>query len=113
MATCDWLGSSGLAYTYHIFNNPPNFDPNQFGNYIYAKKNDEGKWMPIYIGEGELSARCSANHHKATCIANKGATHVHAHPNGTEAARKAEERDLLARYTNAYAPTGCNEKEGG
>jgi hypothetical protein len=27
--------------------------------------------------------------------------------------RTAEEADLVARYTNAYKPYGCNEQEGG
>jgi hypothetical protein len=111
--TCVWTGASGASYTYHIHNNPPNFNAWQDGNYIYAKKNRDGRWVPIYIGEGDLSARCCDQHHQAQCIARKGATHVHAHLNSLQKARKAEEADLLAHYTNAYAPSGCNEKIGG
>lgn len=110
--TCNWTGASGASYVYHIHSNPPYFDPNQDGNYIYAKMIDN-LWYPVYIGEGCLTDRCGNLHHKANCIANKGATHVHAHLNPTEAIRKAEERDLLGRYTNAYAPIGCNDKIGG
>lgn len=110
--TCIWTGVSGIPYTFYVHDNPTNFDPNQFGNYIYAKISD-GKWVPIYIGEGELSERCCIQHHKALCIAARGATHVHAHLNENAATRKVEERDLLARYTNAYTPFGCNEKLGG
>lgn len=113
LPTCVWTGASGTNYTYHIHPNPPNFSPNQDGNYIYTAKNAEGKWFPIYIGEGCLSDRCCDNHHQARCIAEKGATHVHAHLNAVKADRKAEEDDLLARYTNAYAPNGCNIREGG
>jgi aromatic ring hydroxylase len=110
---CTWLGASGREYAYDIFENPPNFSPNQDGNYIYAKKNESGHWVPIYIGEGCLSERCCDNHHKAKAIAQKGATHVHAHLNSVETARKSEEKDLLGRYTNAYESHGCNDRLGG
>lgn len=83
------------------------------GNYIYTKLNTENHWVPIYIGQGDLSDRISPNHHKAECIERKGATHVHVHANANESKRLSEERDLLARYTQAYAPKGCNEKKGG
>ena len=111
--TCDWTGASGKNYTYYIWSLPANFDPDQDGNYIFSKKNSEGQWIPIYIGEGDLAERVSDSHHQATCIKSKGATHVHVHLNKSEIDRKAEESDLLARYTNAYKPNGCNEKIGG
>jgi hypothetical protein len=113
--TCVWVGASGVQYTYYIFALPPNFDPNfnpnQNGNYIYAKL-VENYWQPIYIGQGDLRDR-TQNHHKAECIARRSATHVHARLNEREADRKREEADLLANYTQAYAPTGCNERAGG
>ncbi len=71
------------------------------------------KWIPIYIGEGDLQTRISDSHHKANCIKEKGATHVHVHLNANEQMRLNEEQDLLANFTNAYMPVGCNEKEGG
>lgn len=110
--TCQWTGASGRHYTYYIYTNPPRFDPDQDGNYIYTKRANN-LWTPIYIGEGCLSDRCCDNHHKAAAIKKKGATHVHAHLTNGEKMRRAEEADLLARYTNAYEPTGCNEKIGG
>lgn len=110
--TCIWIGASGTKYTYHIHELPVTFSPNQLGNYIYAKLVDS-KWAPIYVGEGDLRDRVSANHHKAKCIADNGATHVHEHLNPVDETRKNEETDLLARYTNAYSPFGCNEKLGG
>jgi hypothetical protein len=110
---CIWIGESGTQYTYFIHPLPVNFDPNQDGNYIFSKKNENGKWVPIYIGEGDLAERVNDNHHQAACIKRKGATHVHKHLNPIEANRIAEEEDLLARYANAYAPSGCNQKEGG
>jgi hypothetical protein len=111
--TCIWTGASGTPYTYYIWQLPTTFDPNQDGNYIFAKTNSEGKWVPIYIGEGDLASRVSDSHHQVTCIRNKGATHAHVRTNGNEQARKSEEADLLGRYTNAYKPNGCNEKVGG
>jgi hypothetical protein len=109
---CNWIGESGTSYKFYIWDLPVSFNENQNGNYIYSKKNTEGKWVPVYIGQGDLKDR-SEHHHKATCISSKGATHIHVHLNSKEADRLAEERDLLERYTNAYAPAGCNEKEGG
>lgn len=107
-----WDGQSGAKYTYHVWELPANFKPNQNGNYIYSKLNQDNKWVPIYIGQGDLKDR-SENHHKAGCINRKGATHIHVHLNSREADRLNEEQDLLAHYTNAYQPDGCNEKEGG
>lgn len=111
--TCNWIGASKTSYTYHIHKIPVSFNANQPGNYIFTKLNAENKWVPIYIGQGDLGDRVGDGHHQWTCIQRKGATHVHVHTNSTEQARLAEERDLLANYTNAYSPNGCNEKEGG
>jgi len=111
--TCNWTGATGTEYAYYIYQLPASFNANQDGNYIFSKKNADGRWVPIYIGEGDLSERVSDSHHQAACIKNKGATHAHVHLNGTEKARKAEEADLLARYSNAYKPNGCNEKPDG
>ena len=110
---CKWMGKSGTGYMYYIHSLPVSFNANQDGNYIYAKKNSKGSWVPIYIGQGDLGDRISDNHHQAACIKKKGATHVHVHLVSKENDRTAEESDLLANYTNAYKPDGCNEKEGG
>ena len=105
----NWIGGSGKQYTYSIYELPVNFDPNQDGNYIYSKRNANNKWAPIYIGQGDLKDR-TGNHHQALCISRKGATHVHAHLNSRKEDRLNEEADLLANYTNAYQPAGCNEQ---
>lgn len=111
--TCTWTGASGTNYTYYIHKLPVSFNANQDGNYIFSKLNSENRWVPIYIGQGDLHDRISDDHHQARCIKTRGATHVHVHSNSTERARLAEEQDLLAYYTNAYTPNGCNEKIGG
>lgn len=110
---CTWTGGSGTEYTYFVWSLPVNFNADQAGNYIFSKKNDKGLWVPIYMGQGDLADRVRDIHHQAPCIKGKGATHVHVHLNPRERDRTAEEEDLLARYTNAYAPNGCNVKEGG
>lgn len=109
---CKWIGASGTQYTYYIWVLPASFSENQDGNYIYSKKSTQGNWIPIYIGQGDLKDR-TENHHQAGCISRKGATHIHVHLNPNEADRLAEESDLLANYTNAYQPSGCNVKKGG
>ena len=111
--TYNWTGASGQQYHYYISALPAQLDPDQDGNYIYAWKNQEGEWVPIYIGEGNLAERASDSHHQARCIKQKGATHFHCGLNPPLAARQAEEQDLLARYQNAYQPNGCNERPGG
>ena len=112
-STCIWPGASGAEYTYHVHELPVSLKTGQDGNYIYAKKNPEGRWVPVYIGEGDLGGRSGPGHHKAYCIRQKGATHFHCHLKSDATARRGEEADLLRRFTNAYAPSGCNENPGG
>lgn len=111
--TCNWQGGSNTLYKYYIHELPTSFDDGQPGNYIYSKLNERNLWVPIYIGEGDLGDRVSEDHHQAACIRSKGATHVHVHLNDSQRARQEEEADLLARYTNAYIPHGCNVMKGG
>ncbi len=96
--TIMWEGQSGKSYEYWIYRLPPNFDAKP-GNYIFAREVSPGRFSPVYIGEtNDLSQRFD-NHHKAQCIEDKGATHIHAHVNsGGEALRRAEEADLVARW---------------
>ncbi len=109
---CTWTGGTDVLYTFDVFPYPTSFEEGQAGNYIYCKLID-GKYYPIYIGEGDLCDRCSDNHHKAKCIKAKNPTHIHVHINSNDRDRFFEETDLLAGYPNAYTPKGCNEKEGG
>ena len=110
---CDWTGASGTRYTYYVYELPAKLK-DELGNYIFSKRNTENRWVPIYIGEGNLNDRVtSGDHHQAACIASKGATHVHAHLTSDKEGSQSEEADLLGRYTNAYQPHGCNEMPGG
>lgn len=112
VATCDWIGRSGTRYRYWTYPLPVRFTAGQIGNYIYAKKNLAGQWVPVYVGQGDLDSRAN-NHHQGLCIRQKGATHFHCNKNESEIKRRAEERDLLGNYTQAYQPVGCNERLGG
>src|SRR6266403_1918357 len=71
------IGKSGAKYTYYVYARHPNINEGQDGNYIYAKKNRDGLWLPVYIGQGDLSKRATADHHRIRCIDLKLATHVH------------------------------------
>lgn len=111
--TCTWTGATGHGYTYNVHALPVSFNDDQYGNYIYARINDQDQWVPVYIGEGDLGERVSDSHHKAECIKSKGATHVHVHLTANKSSGQTEEADLLAYYTNAFEPHGCNEARGG
>jgi len=102
-----WLGKSGKRYDYYGYPIPTKFNPNQKGNYVYARKNPNGKWVPVFIGEGDLR-EAQFNHPQAKCIAEKGATHIHVRVNPLDDERQAETRDMLEIYENAHAPHGCN-----
>lgn len=109
--TFTWTGISGTQYTYYVYDLPVSFKEGQ-GNYIYCRI-DNSQWVPIYVGEGDLSDRISNNHHQFQCITAMGATHVHVHLSNTKQGSQREEADLLRRHTQAYRPQGCNEKHGG
>ncbi len=109
--TCGWRGASRRTYTFYIFPLPCSFKPDQDGNYIYSRRDAEGLWVPIYIGEGDLARRSNpGSHHRGDCIQRQGATHFHCHVNADKDGREAEETDLRKYYTNAYVPKGCNRQ---
>ncbi len=108
--TCLWGGMNGRQYTFYIFPLLYSFNPDQPGNYIYTRRNEQGLWVPIYIGQGDLADRANLNHHhRGACIRARGATHFHCHRNDNQQYRFSEEADLLERYTNAFEPLGCNQ----
>jgi hypothetical protein len=107
--TCIWTRASGEKYQYFVYPRHPSVNEGQDGNYIYSRKNEKGQWVPIYIGEGDLSKRATPDHHRTECIDAKKATHVHLRLNADKDTRRAEEKDLLARFTNALVQNGgCN-----
>jgi hypothetical protein len=111
--TCTWTGASGKKYIYEVHARHPKLTPNEPGNYIYAKLDQHKKWLPIYIGQGNLTQRAAIDPRGVECINAKGATHVHLHVNYDRDDRLAEEKDLLESYPQAYVPDGCNTKQSG
>jgi len=96
--THQWVGKSGETYKYHVYELRFSFAANQPGNYIFAKLNALGQWVPQYIGQTkDLKDRLN-DHEKEACAKSNGATHIHAHLNRTEAARLAEEKDLIEKH---------------
>ncbi len=106
-----WAGASGTKYDYFVYDLDWSPNPDQDGNYIFARI-DNGFWKAVYIGEGDIAAR-KADHLNNGCVTLKGASHFLCHLNSDGVARRYEEGDLLASHQEAYAPTGCNEKIGG
>ena len=92
---CIWTGASGESYTYYIQPRGAKLAPNQKGNFIYAKRDTQNHWVPIYIGQGDLSAHSWP---PQALMDSKGATHVHMHLAASDEGRLAEERDLVAKY---------------
>ena len=98
MEKIKWVGHSGRTYMYNIYEIGVRFRKIP-ANYIIACETGIKKWKPIYIGEtADLSERFD-NHHKISCIREKGATHIHVHRNDAGGqVRSAEEADLISRW---------------
>ena len=109
--TCTWTGASGRQYIYSVYRRHPKVPPHQAGNFIYAKMDERRRWIPIYIGQGDLTQRAHVERDRVACIEAKGATHVHLHVNFAKEDRLAEEKDLLDNFPQAYIPDGCNERQ--
>lgn len=78
-------------YTYWVYPINTTFK-DEPGNYIYARRNSAGEWEYVYIGESSsLSQRLASTDVERTV----GATHILAHLNPDERARKNEEKDLI------------------
>ncbi len=107
--TCTWTGASGRKYVYDVYHRHHKM-AQQAGNFVYAKMDEHNRWVPIYIGEGDLTQRAAVEQDRVACIDAKGATHVHLHVNFDKENRLAEERDLLANFPQAYIPDGCNKE---
>ena len=107
MANCIWTGKSGTKYTYTVYEIMSTTWNNASGNYIFSKKNADGYWVALYIGECDsFKERLTPSHHKWDCaVRREGATHIHARTNEAGVvARRREESDLLGSYR-----TPCND----
>ena len=102
---CNWPGVSGKTYTYHVYPVGQSLKA-EAGNYIYAKLNPQGQWVPLYIGETEDLDSRVATHEKRECVRHNGGTHIHAHLTpGERSIRLNEETDIR----NNFATT-CNDQ---
>jgi len=97
--TINWHGQSGKAYKYWIHPIGTRFEAVP-GNYIFATKTQPNNWSPVYIGESSnLQERLTDSHEALPCVKRNGGTHVHVHRNDAgQAARRAEEQDLIAKW---------------
>ena len=102
--SCNWLGESGTGYQYEIYSLNSDFRPLP-GNYIYARRTEDGGWIPIYIAQTRDLHQRLEGHVRMDDAIGYGATHLHAHycADG-QAARCNEERDLIKRWQPV-----CNE----
>ena len=109
--TCYWTGFSGTNYKYFIYPLRTRFKPGQSGNYIYARQDASGLWVPSYIGEGELDESIGFRHPQWPCLRARKVTHVHVHLQRNPQSRFTEENDLLENYTQVWFPRGCRQRE--
>lgn len=74
-ATIVWEGKSGAPYTYDLVPIGSTL-PTAAGNYVVCRRNDNGRYSAVYVGEtSDLSERLD-DHHKANCFKQHRATHV-------------------------------------
>jgi hypothetical protein len=71
------------------------------GNFIWAKMDEHRRWVPVYIGAGDLTQCAAEEPQAAKYVDAEGATHVHIHANFDRESRLAEARDLLENFPEA------------
>lgn len=104
-AVVNWPGQSGKEYAYRVCDLDASFRPLP-GNYIYARQTEDGLWVAIYVAQTRDLHQRLEGHVRVRDAIEKGATHLHAHYcSAGQAARCAEERDLIVRWQPV-----CNEQ---
>ena len=106
--TSNWVGTSGKAYTYQVYELPITFESRQKGNFAFARLDSGRRWVPVFVGEGDLGKHVDANNYQFHLIQQRGATHVHVRLNPDVHDRRSEVRDLLGLHKIAFEPYGCN-----
>ncbi len=97
----DWPGKSGNSYRYWFSAFTDTFK-DEGGNYMFVKQIPNGNYLPVYIGQADSLRKRLSNHERFDEAKRLGATIVMTHttPAG-EAARLAEEADLIAYWQSA------------
>lgn len=94
----NWPGESGKEYAYTVYPIGTPFRPLP-GNYIYARQDEDGCWVPIYIAQTRDLHQRLEGHVNADEAVEHGATHIHAHyDTAGQASRCTEERDLILHF---------------
>jgi len=96
--TVEFNGKLG-RYVYWVYPINTTFK-DEPGNYIYAKRSSVGKWQPLYIGQSSSLSQSLGSFDTERAAIRFGATHLLAHLNPDERARKNEETDLI----NTFVP---------
>lgn len=99
-----WPGQSGQEYPYQIYSIDTTFRPLP-GNYIYARQDENGNWIPVYVAQTRDMHQRLEGHEKLQEAREAGATHIHVHFSQTgQAARCSEEHDLIERWAPQCNP---------
>jgi hypothetical protein len=103
-----WRGESGEEYTYYIWPRGSQVEQGPPGNFLHVKETEEGILVPVYIGQTEDLNRRLLSEEMQKCVNTNGATQLHLHASFKgEAARMAEQADLMARWKPV-----CNRPPG-
>jgi hypothetical protein len=93
-----WPGQSGKDYQYEIYPIDTAFRPLP-GNYIYARQDETGNWIPLYVAQTRDMHQRLEGHEKLQDSVEAGATHIHIHyTQAGQASRCSEEHDLVERW---------------
>lgn len=97
VSTITLTGKSSRQYTFRIYRRVQKFTA-VGAVYAMARRNEDGRYSIIYIGQtGDLSVR-PLNHHRTACFDRNGADHLFIHAQSDEKTRFAIETDLIQAY---------------
>jgi hypothetical protein len=100
-----WRGASGKEYAYWVYPIQSLLDDVP-GNFVCARLEDTGEWVPVYVGQTSRLRRCLRSAEERWCVRVGRATHIHVRiDHRDEAIRQAEVDDLVA----GLGPF-CNER---
>jgi hypothetical protein len=93
-----WSGRSGRNYGYWIYPIDAKFRKIA-GNSVFAKKDANGKWIPIYVGQTRNFDAGLADRDGENLAKMSGATHVHVHFSSPDEPRRIKEvKDIVEQW---------------